>query len=96
MTGEYLLKIRQIRQYHYTADPKQFEEDHLVPITLGGCPRCPANLWPQPRNGEWNAQKKDHLENIGNRLVCDGQVPLDVMQKAIATDWIKAYKEYVK
>lgn len=28
-----------------TAD---YEEDHLISLENGGCPKCPENLWPQP------------------------------------------------
>jgi hypothetical protein len=39
---------------------------------LGRRPQDPANLWPQPRFGEWSADLKDKLEAKLCRLVCDG------------------------
>ncbi len=49
------------------------------------------NLWPQP----WTeAKKKDQLENLLHRWVCDGKVPLKTVQAAIASDWVKAYTKY--
>jgi hypothetical protein len=28
-------------------NPKDYEEDHLISLELGGAPRDPKNLWPQ-------------------------------------------------
>jgi hypothetical protein len=53
------------------------------------------NLWPQSFFTEtWNARVKDVLEHQLNRMVCDGKISLEAAQKAIATDWIKAYCTY--
>ena len=43
------LKRRQLREYGY-ADQHiwHYEEDHLVPLEVGGAPRDPRNLWPEP------------------------------------------------
>jgi hypothetical protein len=91
------LKKYQIRAYDYAdTDPKHYEEDHLIPLNIGGSPNDPQNLWPQPRNSEWNAEKKDVLEFKLYKLVCHGQVPLDEARNAMATNWIKAYKQYVE
>ena len=38
---------------------------------------------------------KDKLENKLHKLVCDGAIDLKVAQRAIATDWIEAYRKYV-
>ena len=59
------LKRDQIRQYGYqTNQLRDFEEDHLIPIGLGGAPANPRNLWPEPRwrAGGWTADMKDELE----------------------------------
>jgi hypothetical protein len=71
-----------------------YEEDHLIPLELGGNPSSPANLWPEPRFGVWNAGVKDLLERKLHKMVCDGQISLRDAQNAIATDWIVAYKQY--
>jgi len=92
------LKRRQIREYGY-ADRRlgYYEEDHLVPLDLGGSPTDPRNLWPEPRRAAdgWDADRKDKLEYALNRLVCSGRVPLAEARGAIATDWIAAYRRYV-
>ena len=90
------LKKLQMKEYGYPlADLRDYEEDHLVPLCLAGAPQDPANLWPQPRFGEWSADHKDTLEAKLCRLVCDGRVPLAEAQREIATDWIAAYRKYI-
>jgi len=90
------LKKTQIRQYGYPdQDPRHFEEDHLIPLNIGGAPDNPRNLWPQPRKSEWNAAKKDELEVKLYKQVCAGRVPLFEAQKVYTTDWIAGYKRYV-
>ena len=91
------LKKSQIRKYGYAdSDPRHYEEDHLIPLNIGGAPWDPKNLWPQPRTGEWNASRKDELEFALYKRVCSGQVLLSEAQKAYTTDWIQAYKHYLK
>jgi hypothetical protein len=63
-----------------------------VPLGFGGAPDDARNFWPEPRataNG-W----KDGLEAVLVRLVCSGQVPLAEAQRAIASDWIEAWRRY--
>jgi hypothetical protein len=72
-----------------------YEEDHLIPLELGGDPRSPDNLWPEPWFGVWNARVKDRLENKLHLMVCAGKIPLRDAQQAIATDWVGAYRQYV-
>ena len=72
-----------------------YEEDHLISLELGGAPRNPDNLWPEPWFGVWNARVKDKLENTLHDKVCSGDVPLRTAQKEMATDWIAAYQKYI-
>ena len=85
------LKVQQIAQYGYadtsTAD---YEEDHLVPLELGGAPRDPRNLWPEPRYGNETAGNKDTVENRLKTAVCAHKVTLAAARSAIATDWTTA------
>lgn len=94
----YRLKRRQIREYGYRDRRlRHYEEDHLIPLALGGAPTDPRNLWPEPhhpRDG-WTADKKDELEAVLVRLVCAGELPLDVAREAIARNWESAYRRYV-
>jgi hypothetical protein len=78
-----------------THRPHQYEVDHLISLELGGSNSI-RNLWPESYETEpWNAQVKDRLENELHRRVCAGEMPLAVAQRAIATDWIAAYRQYV-
>jgi hypothetical protein len=92
------LKRRGIRRYGY-ADHRlrDYEEDHLISLELGGSPTDPRNLWPQPHHviGGWGSYAKDRLENRLHTLVCRGRLPLAAAQHAIAVDWIAAYRRYV-
>ncbi len=96
------LKRQQIAQYGYTDNAlAHYEEDHLVSLELGGAPRDPANLWPEPYTAKLSdgtpvgARVKDQLENRLNHLVCSGKMPLATAQHLIATHWIDAWRAYV-
>ena len=90
------LKKRQIGQYGYDdRNPKHYEEDHLIPLSIGGNPTDPANLWPEPRRSEWSAARKDDLEFTLYKMVCNNQIALKEAQAEISSDWIAAYKKYV-
>ena len=91
------LKVQQIKQYGYAdTNLADYEEDHLISLALGGDPKDPKNLWPQPRNTTpYNASTKDRLEDVLHKMVCAGQVPLDTARHEMATDWVVAYHKYV-
>lgn len=82
------LKTQQIKAYGYS-DTRlaDYEEDHLIPLELGGHPTDPRNLWPEPRAGDHGAAMKDRLENSLHAMVCSGAMTLVAAQAAIATDW---------
>jgi hypothetical protein len=78
--------------------PKPFaqeELDHLIPLELGGAPEAIKNLWPEPRDGRLGYKRKDTLENRLKRLVCAHSLSLKLAQKAIASNWVAAYRKYV-
>jgi hypothetical protein len=90
------LKREQIRQYRYAdTNPQNYEQDHLIPLSIGGSPSDPRNLWPQPRKGEWGAEQKNDLEFVVYKLVCLGKLPLAEAQQRIARNWIEAYQAWV-
>lgn len=89
------LKKHQIKEYQYEdTNPKDYEEDHLIPLSIGGNPADERNLWPQPRNSAFGADHKDELELKLQNMVCHGDIPLAEAQHAISTNWIDAYKKY--
>jgi hypothetical protein len=66
-----------------------YEEDHLIPLALGGAPGDPANLWP-----EWDASPnpKDTVETAAKRWVCNaaaGDRPdrLATARRLVVQDW---------
>ncbi|GAA3841649.1 hypothetical protein GCM10022403_087260 [Streptomyces coacervatus] len=61
-------------------DPSHYEEDHIVPLELGGAPSDPANLRPVPLS---QARMDDRLENSLHRAVCDGTMTLTAAQSKI-------------
>ena len=82
------LKAQQIKEYGYAdANVADYEEDHLIPLELGGHPTDPKNLWPEPRGGAEPASAKDRVENALNKRVCAGTMALASAQSAIASDW---------
>lgn len=62
-----------------------------MPLSIGGAPRDPANLWPEPRHGPHNAEQKDELETWAARTACAGRAPLTRLQRAMASNWIALY-----
>lgn len=68
-----------------------------MPLDLGGSPADERNPWPERRESEdgWTADRKDELESVLNRLVCEGRSSLGEAQWAIAANWIEAYGRYM-
>ena len=84
------LKIEQIGSYRYSdRRVHDYEEDHLVPLELGGSPRSVKNLWPEYDAGKI-PNAKDKVENALNRAVCGHRVSLKAAQQAIAANWTTA------
>lgn len=92
----YRLKREQLRDWGYSdRQSRDYEEDHLIPLELGGSLTSPQNLWPEPWSGPWGAHVKDRLENYLHQQVCAGRMPLDEARREIARDWIATYREYL-
>jgi hypothetical protein len=96
------LKRTQIVAYGYTdTNLAAYEEDHLISLEIGGAPKDPANLWPEPYTVSLpdgtpvGARVKDQLENKLKSLVCSRSITLATAQRLIATDWISAWRTYV-
>jgi len=94
------LKHQQMEEYGDTdTNPRDYEEDHLIPLELGGNPADPKNLWPEPyatslRDG--GAKDKDKVENYLHDQVCLGGISLAEAQREIAADWYKVYVSSVR
>ena len=74
---------------------KDYEEDHIVPLEVGGNPSSPLNLFPEPRNIARGSYLKDQLENRMHQLVCSGQLSLKSAQAVFLTNWEKGYSKYL-
>jgi hypothetical protein len=87
------LKVEGIREYGF-ADRRlsDYEEDHLISISLGGSPTSPKNLWPEPHAGRWGSPAKDKLEFRLYRRVCAGTYRLAAAQHDLSGNWVTAYK----
>lgn len=92
------LKREQIAAYGY-ADTSltAYEEDHLVPLEVGGAPADPSNLWPEPYAATLadgtpvGARVKDHLENDLHDKVCAGTLSLRDAQADFLDGWVHAW-----
>ncbi|MBM9509002.1 hypothetical protein [Actinacidiphila acididurans] len=85
------LKAQGIIDYGYSdTNMADYEEDHLVPLELGGAPRDPNNLWPEPYSGTKTATTKDGVETKLKNAVCNGVITLSSARSAIRTNWTTA------
>ncbi|MGA5819821.1 hypothetical protein ACPC54_18415 [Kitasatospora sp. NPDC094028] len=81
--------------YGYTGPLHDAEYDHLVPISAGGDPNDPRNLWleaPSPghRPQDGYGNPKDDVEDQLHEAICARRVPLADAQWAIAANWTTA------
>jgi hypothetical protein len=79
------LKRQQMVAYGDTNPISDYEEDHLIPLELGGSPTSPQNLWPEPGA---SPNPKDAVEDAANSAVCDGRMTLVAARQAMAANWI--------
>jgi hypothetical protein len=92
----YTNKLKVLRIDDYGFKDKilgHYEEDHLIPLAVGGSPRSPKNLWPEPYKGKWGARVKDKLERFLHDRVCDGTVRLSRARRAFR-DWKAVFKRF--
>ena len=75
------LEVKQMREYGLKGSPDDFEEDHLISLSLGGHPTSPKNLWPEPIA---RARKVDVIERRLHTAVCAGKMKLRAAQIEIA------------
>lgn len=83
------LKRQQMPVYGFAAGTplSSVEEDHLVPLEVGGNPTSPLNLWPEPWDGARGAHAKDYTENRAHRDLCEGKITLAQAQAAFMGDF---------
>jgi hypothetical protein len=74
------LKLKQMKQYGETGSPSEYKEDHFIPLELGGAPKDPKNLWPEPRS---QSRITDPLVTKFKKKVCKGILTLKKARAAI-------------
>lgn len=92
------LKRRLIAEYGYSDSRMyDYELDHLIPLSVGGAPSDPRNLWPEPHHivGGWGSYAKDRLEVRIHDMLCGGEMSLLQAQQAFSGNWIAAYRRYI-
>jgi hypothetical protein len=93
------LKVEQIHEYGYSDSRlRDYEEDHFIPLELGGNPNDPKNLWPEPFEtslADGGAHSKDKVENYLHAEVCSGSLTLEQAQREITEDWYRVYTNSV-
>ena len=72
------LKRRQMREYGVGGSLSDYQEDHLISLSLGGHPTDPRNLWPEPNP---RATEVDAIENDLHERVCSGALSLAEAQQ---------------
>jgi len=84
------LKFTQMRALGLPGKSSDYEEDHFIPLALGGHPTAPGNLWPQlwDVTDPCSAHVKDVDEAALHRAVCDGKLTLDAARQQIAAKWL--------
>lgn len=86
------LKVQQIAAEHLAdTNPADYEEDHRVPLELGGAPSDPFNLSPELHPG---SSAKDTAENAARADVCAGRATLKAEQAAFVAAWLTPYPGY--
>ncbi|WP_432850580.1 hypothetical protein ACQPXB_21600 [Amycolatopsis sp. CA-161197] len=85
------LKVQGIADYGYSdTNLADYEEDHMIPLELGGSPKDPGNLWPEPYAGTQTAHTKDGTETKLKNAVCAGTITLSAARTAIKNNWTTA------
>jgi hypothetical protein len=94
------LKVQGFDDYGLSDRTKgDYEEDHLISLEIGGDPKDPKNLWPEPYNAsipDGGARFKDKVERYLKEQICHGQMTLADAQKAIIADWYQVYQSMPK
>jgi hypothetical protein len=86
------LKVEQLAAFGYAdQNPKDYEEDHRMPLELGGAARDTSNL--SPERGP-SPNPKDSAENSARAVVCGGGMTLRQEQVALIAAWLGPYPGY--
>ncbi len=84
------LKLSQIAAEGLAGGASAYEEDHRVPLELGGSPADPQNLSPEAHPASYT---KDAAENAAKAEVCAG-ADLRLVQAEFIARWLAPYPGY--
>ena len=87
----YNLKKEQIAQEGLPGGTSNYEEDHRMPLELGGAPSDVMNLSPESPP---SPNAKDSEETNLKYDVCDGRMTLVQAQQQMVSTWLAAYPGY--
>ena len=87
------LKRQQIASEGLTGGPGDYEEDHRMPLELGGAPSDPTNLSPE---SPASPNAKDNDEYRLKLDVCDSRLTLAQAQQQMVDTWLGPYPRYKK
>lgn len=86
------IKVKQLRELGYPdQNVKNYEEDHFIPLSLGGHGRSELNLWPEPRV---LAKKSDVLEAKLARDHCACRIDVFQARERIITYKYELVEQY--
>jgi hypothetical protein len=85
------LKRQQIASEGLSGGLSNYEEDHRMPLELGGAPSDPLNLSPESPP---SPNPKDSDETRLKHAVCDGALTLAQAQGQMVASWLAAYPGY--
>ena len=87
------LKVAQMQRWDLAGPPSLYEEDHRMPLELGGAPKDEQNLTPeQPAS----PNDKDRNEDALYQLVCTHKVGLVAAQVELVARWLGPYPTYLR
>lgn len=85
------LKRQQLAQEGLPGGLSAYEEDHRMPLDLGGAPSDPLNLSPE---SPASPNPKDGDESLLKTEVCNGQLTLEQAREQIVAKWLAPYPGY--
>ncbi len=85
------LKAEQLIEFKLPGRPRDYEEDHRLPLELGGAPSDVHNLSPESHATSY---QKDGDENAYKLKVCSGSLSLAQAQSQFVAKWLGPYPSY--
>jgi hypothetical protein len=89
------LKVAQIAELHLSGTANDYEEDHRMPLELGGDPSSSHNLSPEAHVSlGGRSEEKDRDENAFKYRVCSRLEGLTQSQREFVARWLDVWPKY--